>query len=118
MDLQTRRHAEGGLAGVPGMHCRRKTSAAKARPAKRSAASRVAGMSMSDFATAGLVVRVRSAVLGEEVIFASDNAELATDPGLPVYRANELSRLLAAKEDLRLLHSAKKAELQEGRRSR
>ena len=116
MDLQTRRHAEGGLAGVPGMHYRRKTSAAKARSAT-SAASRVAGMSMSDFATAGLVVRVRSAVLGEEVIFASDNAELATDPGLPVYRANELSRLLAAKEDLRLLHSAKKAELQEGRRS-
>ena len=112
MDLQTTRHAEGGVAGVPGTQYRRKTLAPKARTAKRSAASRVAGMSMSDFATAGLMVRVRSAVLGEDVIFASDNAEVGTDPGLPVYRANELSRLLAAKDGLQRLQAAKKAALE------
>ena len=111
MDLQTGRYGEGGLGGVPGMHYRRRKSTPTAPTARQSEASRIAGMAMSDFATAGLVLRVRSAVLGEEVIFASDNAEIAGDPGLPIYRAKELSRLLSAKECLQRLHAAKKADL-------
>ena len=36
----------------------------------------VAGMSLERFARAGLVVKVRSTLLDEVVLFASDNAEL------------------------------------------
>ena len=108
MDLQTRSSEEGGFGRAPGMHYRRKTRSMKTRAARRPEASEVAGMAMSDFATAGLVVRVRSALFGEDVIFASDNAEIATDRGLPIYRAQELSRLLASTDDLQRLHAAKK----------
>ncbi len=111
MNLQTRSSEETGFAGAPGMRYRRQTRPRKARVARRKDASRVAEMAMSDFATAGLVVRVRSALFGEEVIFASDNAEIAPDLGLPVYRARELSRLLASTDDLRQLHATKREGL-------
>lgn len=54
----------------------------------------VAGMSLERFARAGLVVRVRSSLLDEVVLFASDNARVATDETRPVYRAADLDRLL------------------------
>ncbi len=56
-------------------------------------AAEVCAMRLSEFATAGLVVEVRSVVLGEVVVFASDNAAL--DPGerRTVYRAAELRAL-------------------------
>jgi len=69
----------------------------------------VVAMPLEKFATARLVIRVSSEVLGESVIFASDNA--AVDPGerLVVYRARELKLLLGAgPKDIRTLHTAKK----------
>ena len=51
-------------------------------------------MSLERFARAGLVVKVRSTLLDEVVLFASDNAELPRDERRPVYRAAELRRLL------------------------
>ncbi len=64
---------------------------------------------LADFATAGLVVEVRSKVLGELVLFASDNALL--DPGerRPVYRAAELRELVGLKPaELRTVHRVKR----------
>jgi hypothetical protein len=70
----------------------------------------VCAMRLEDFARAGLVVEVRSEVLGEVVIFASDNARV--DPGelRAVYRAHELQVLLALRDahELRSVHAAKK----------
>src|SRR5215510_7137350 len=54
----------------------------------------VAGMSLERFARAGLVVKVRSSLLDEVVLFASDNARLAKDERRTVYRAADLDRLL------------------------
>jgi len=54
----------------------------------------VAGMSLERFARAGLVVKVRSTLFDEVVLFASDNAEVAADERRPVYRASDLGRLL------------------------
>ena len=54
----------------------------------------VAGMSLERFARAGLVVKVRSTLLDEVVLFASDNAELPRDERRLVYRAADLRRLL------------------------
>jgi hypothetical protein len=63
--------------------------------------SGICAMRLEDFARAGLVVEVRSQVLEEVLVFASDNARV--DPGerRTVYRAHELrvrsdSRLLAS----------------------
>jgi hypothetical protein len=56
--------------------------------------SEVAGMSLERFARAGLVVKVRSTLLDEVVLFASDNAELSRDERRPVYRAADLRLLL------------------------
>ena len=72
-------------------------------------ASEVCSMPLSVFATAGLVVEVHSRVLGEHVLFASDNALL--DPGepRPVYRASELEVLLGVSpSELRTIHRAKR----------
>ncbi len=51
-------------------------------------------MRLGDFASAGLVVEVRSKILDEVVIFASDNAPV--DPGerRAIYRASELRALV------------------------
>lgn len=73
-------------------------------------AGEVCAMPLSEFAEAGLVVEVRSEVLGEVVIFASDNA--VVDPGerRVVYWAAELRTLLGVGgDDLRRLHAAKRA---------
>ena len=55
---------------------------------------RVSTMPLSEFASAGLVVRVRSKALGETVLFASDNARFENEESLAVYRASELIALL------------------------
>ena len=70
----------------------------------------VCAMPLEGFAQARLRVVVSSKVLGEEVLFASDNATV--DPGerRVVYRAAELQAILGAKpEELCSLHAAKKA---------
>lgn len=64
---------------------------------------------LSEFATARLRVEVTSDVLGERVVFASDNAKL--DPGerRVIYRAAELRELVGfSADDLRKVHSIKK----------
>lgn len=66
-------------------------------------------MRLSEFAQASLMVEVRSEVLGEVVIFASDSAVI--DPGerRVVYRASELRALLdLSPEHLHQIHLAKK----------
>ena len=66
-------------------------------------------MSLADFATSGLVRKVRSKVLGETVLYAADNAQV--DPGidLVVYRASELKELDGMPvEQLRRIHILKK----------
>ena len=71
---------------------------------------RIAGMSLKSFALAGLVLRVHSRLLGEDVLFASDNAHVDRQD-LVVYRAAELETLLDAKEaELMTLHRARSAE--------
>ena len=72
-------------------------------------AADVVAMPLSEFARARLVVTVRSAVLDEVVVFASDNA--AVDPGEQrvVYRAAELRELLGlSANELRAVHRTKK----------
>lgn len=72
-------------------------------------AADVVAMRLSEFARARLVVTVHSAVLGEVVVFASDNAVL--DPGEQrvVYRAAELRELLGlSAKDLRAVHGVKR----------
>jgi hypothetical protein len=61
---------------------------------ERPTVAEVAGMSLERFARAGLVVKVRSSLLDEVVLFASDNAKLANDERRTVYRAADLRRLL------------------------
>lgn len=56
---------------------------------------RVAGMTLEEFEKAGLVVRVSSALLGEDVLFVSENATRTADEAdLVAYTPSEL-RLLA-----------------------
>ena len=61
---------------------------------ERPSAAEVAGMSLERFAGAGLVVKVRSTLFDEVVLFASDNAKIPQDERRPVYRASDLGRLL------------------------
>ena len=61
---------------------------------ERPTVAEVAGMSLERFARAGLVVKVRSTLLDEVVLFASDNARLAKDERRTVYRAADLGRIL------------------------
>ncbi len=69
----------------------------------------VCAMPLADFARVGLVVEVWSKILGEVVVFASDDARI--DPGelRPVYRAHELQVLLGltAPAELRRVHEVK-----------
>lgn len=72
-------------------------------------AMETAAMSLGEFAEAGLVAEVRSRVLDEVVLFASDDA--VVDPGerRVVYRACELRELVGMRpEDLRFVHRVKK----------
>jgi hypothetical protein len=61
--------------------------------------TQVAGMTLERFARAGLVVQVRSTLLDEVVLFASDNARVPADEKRPVYRAADLDRLLRRRAD-------------------
>ena len=61
---------------------------------ERPTVAEVAGMSLERFARAGLVVRVRSTLLDETVVFASDNARVPPTERRPIYRAADLDRLL------------------------
>lgn len=78
--------------------------------AKRSLlAADILALRLDEFATARLRVEVSSDVLGERVVFASDNAKL--DPGerLVVYRAAELRELVGfSRDDLRKVHEVKR----------
>ena len=70
------------------------------------------GMPLADFALARLAVEVDSAVLGERVIFASENARLAPGERRPVYRAVELAALAHRRpspDELRRIHAVKVA---------
>lgn len=71
----------------------------------------VVEMTFEAFSTAGLVVRVTSRLLGEDVLFVSDNAEDVDETGdLVVYRAEELLRLVQLPQEcIRTVHRVKKA---------
>ena len=74
------------------------------------ALAEICAMPLEEFAKARLRVVVHSKVLGEEVLFASDNATI--DPGerRAIYRAAELQAILGAKPgELASIHAAKKA---------
>src|SRR5262249_20182118 len=82
------------------------------RPTLRSTAAESAcNMSLEHFRLAGVVVEVRSDVLGETVVFASDNAHVDRAESRPVYRAQELFELWAVVDvgDLRRVHQQKRA---------
>ena len=73
---------------------------------------RVAAMGLDDFAQAGLIVQVRSEVLGTDVLFVSDNVPESKLEGRPevVYRASELKKLARFPLDprgLRTVHMVK-----------
>ena len=71
----------------------------------------VVEMTLETFSTAGLVVRVSSRLLGEDVLFVSDNAEgVDEEGGLVVYRAEELLRLVQLPQEcIQTVHRVKKA---------
>lgn len=70
----------------------------------------VVEMTLEAFSTAGLVVRVSSRLLGEDVLLVSDNAEGVDETGdLVVYRAEELLHLVRLPQEcVRTLHRVKK----------
>ncbi len=72
----------------------------------------VAGMKLDDFASAGLIVQVRSSVLAADVLFVSDNVPESKIEDRPevVYRACELKKLARVPPDprnLRTVHMVK-----------
>lgn len=72
----------------------------------------IAALSLDELAQAGLVIRVHSTVLENEVLFVSDNVpdEAIHPQGLPIYRAHELEKLAIlrpAPRDLRRIHEVK-----------
>jgi hypothetical protein len=69
----------------------------------------VCQMPLEEFAQAGLVVTVYSEVLGETVLFASDNAVVDPSERRAVYRAAELREVLdLPPAGLRRVHEVKK----------
>ena len=67
-------------------------------------------MRLSAFAESGLVCEVQSKVLGENVLWAADNAVVPPDSPLVVYRASELRAAWGmSPERLRAVHAVKKA---------
>jgi hypothetical protein len=73
-------------------------------------AAEVRALQLEDFALAGLVIEIRSDVLGETVIFASDDARVDPRELRPVYRARELRVLLGLTDprELRRIHEVKR----------
>ncbi len=69
-------------------------------------------MTLAQFADSGRTVRLYSDALGEEVLFAADNALLPAAGTSPVYRARELAVIWGegngmSAEGLCLLHEVK-----------
>jgi len=85
----------------------------RARAHREAAKAAPAGsLTLAQFAGSGRVVVIYSDVLGEEVIFAADNARLAPEEARPVYRARELAVIWGedgsiSAAGLRLLHEVK-----------
>ena len=66
-------------------------------------------MSLEDFASSGLVKKVKSKLLGETVIWAADNAQVPPETDQVIYRASELKELVGVPpEQLRKIHMLKK----------
>jgi hypothetical protein len=66
-------------------------------------------MRLSEFARSEGWLRIQSAVLGEEIILAADNA-MEIPSGFPIYRASEIRSLMGrAPEAVRDVHRVKKA---------
>lgn len=64
---------------------------------------------LSDLFRRGPVHQVRSRVLGEDVLFAADNAEIPPDNALVVYRESELRQVVGrSPEEMRKIHLVKK----------
>ena len=80
---------------IPSSYARSRTP--NARPEEPDTLDRLTHMPLSEFAQAGLVVRVHSRTLGQSVLFASDNARVENDEGLSVYRAAELIDLVGSR---------------------
>ena len=66
-------------------------------------------MPLAEFASSGLVKKVKSKVLGETVIWAADNAQVPPETDQVIYRASELKELVGVPpEQLRKIHLLKK----------
>lgn len=66
-------------------------------------------LTLAQFAGSGRTEQVYSDVLGEEVLFAADNAHVPDTETRIVYQSRELALLLdATPEGLRLTHEVKK----------
>jgi|6_EtaG_2_1085325.scaffolds.fasta_scaffold45883_2 hypothetical protein len=64
---------------------------------------------LSEFLAERRVARVSSKVLGEDVLFAADDAEIPSDNDLVVYREEELRKLVGkTPEHLKHIHDVKK----------
>lgn len=74
---------------------------------QKSGGARIQGMTLAEFATAGLVVEVNSEVLAGRIFFVSDNVPDSRLAGVrrPVYRAHELRRLAVLRPEPRTLRS-------------
>jgi hypothetical protein len=99
---KTSRSPFAGFAGPLGERCKDLGSAGAA----------VAAMDLETFSQAGLIVRVRSKVLGTTVLFVSNNVPEAAlaETIFPVYRASELRKLATLKpapRSLQTIHDAK-----------
>ncbi len=73
---------------------------------------KTSGVTLAQFAGSGRVVVIYSDVLGEEVVFAADNAPVSVAEPRPVYRARELAVIWGedgsiSADGLRLLHEVK-----------
>jgi hypothetical protein len=69
----------------------------------------VEDMPLPEFAESGLICEVHSHVLGEDVLFAADNAQIPADNSLVVYRAAERQKLAGASPGmLKAVHAVKK----------
>ncbi len=79
-------------------------------PSAAASSADVTSWPLSRFAASRLACLVRSALLGEDVVFAGNSAKVPAEwAGVAVYRGAELKKLLeAGPEDLAAIHQAKK----------
>ncbi|MEM8995938.1 MAG: hypothetical protein AAGF23_14220, partial [Acidobacteriota bacterium] len=90
---------------------RQRTGRTRRTLADPKALRRVADMPLDEFAEAGLIVTVESAVVDQEIVFASDNVkpDAVANRGV-VYRAaelRELGKVQIEESALRLVHDIK-----------